>query len=244
VKTEDRQRKQIEEYNARLREQELQDWEHKLQVQQRLERSGRAGTAAGNAIIGPTGQIIQPMWNAEGTQQSLASQGSVPWADTLVQQAEAEARADAADAAWKESRIGFEERKTRATESKAGAAWHRATRPDSGSSLAPPIMSVADQIAAEKAGAAKAARDLGLKADEDTGAYTIDGNTPSPEVMQRFQQKATEYASAYEPRRVGSASAPKLSDEAQIAIARVNASSLPPEAKAAAIAEITQAASR
>jgi len=77
VKTEDRQRKQIEEYNKRLREQEMEDWKYKLEYQEKLNAGKPLGTPQ---LVPSTGQFMGLVQGQPGEAPSLQSFGEVPGA--------------------------------------------------------------------------------------------------------------------------------------------------------------------
>lgn len=76
IKTEDRKRKQLEEYNNRLRQQELEDYEKKIQIQNRA----RAGQAMGNPQITARGQAVGFVYGPDGVTPEFRQYGEVPGA--------------------------------------------------------------------------------------------------------------------------------------------------------------------
>lgn len=104
VKTEDRQRQQIEAYNARLREQELQDYEAKEKIKQRL----NAGQPINNPTLNPaTGQYNWLAAGGPGEAPSLQSSSEVPGVREAYEAERAfEAEKQALDLALAEGKLG------------------------------------------------------------------------------------------------------------------------------------------
>lgn len=78
IKNEDRQRAQMEAYSARLREQEMKDWERKERIRQQLQREGRAGEFIGSPQIAPTGEMVALRYDETGANPNLAVVGEIP----------------------------------------------------------------------------------------------------------------------------------------------------------------------
>lgn len=78
IANENRQRSQMEEYNNRLRQQELEDWKKKEQYRQQLAREGRAGELLGSPQITPTGQMVGLRYNEQGTDPTPVVLGEIP----------------------------------------------------------------------------------------------------------------------------------------------------------------------
>lgn len=109
IANENRQRSQMEEYNNRLRQQELEDWKKKEQYRQQLAREGRAGEIS-NIMQSPTGQVVALRYNEQGTDPTLAVLGDIPgqreeYERGLLQQQMKQERDAALDAALLQQRL-------------------------------------------------------------------------------------------------------------------------------------------
>lgn len=118
IANENRQRSQMEEYNNRLRQQELEDWKKKEQYRQQLAREGRAGEIS-NIMQSPTGQVVALRYNERGTDPTLAVLGEIPgqreeYERGLLQQQMKQERDAELDAALLQQRRASAERSRRA----------------------------------------------------------------------------------------------------------------------------------